>query len=69
MIKYYRIDIINWDDIEAGKYGGDVILNTTVDGVVGTLNDVWKYLGFRLKKQRCGYAGIRGKKEYRVFRA
>ena len=24
-----------------------------------TLSDVWEFLGFRLKKERCGYAGIK----------
>lgn len=33
-----------------------------------TLQDVWNYLGFRLKKERCGYAGIKGDLYYCLTR-
>ena len=29
-----------------------------------TLKDVWNYLGFKLKRQRCGYSGMMGDTEY-----
>lgn len=33
-----------------------------------TLNDVWNYLGFKLKRQRCGYSGMFGNTEYVLLR-
>ena len=32
------------------------------------LSNVWEYLGFKLKKERCGYAGIMNNTEYIVER-
>lgn len=33
-----------------------------------TLKDVWEYLGFKLKKERNGYAGIKGNTNYCLTR-
>ena len=33
-----------------------------------TLQDVWNFLGFKLKKERCRYAGIKGNKYYCLTR-
>lgn len=33
-----------------------------------TLSDVWNFLGFRLKKERCGYSGIKNNFLYTVTR-
>ena len=33
-----------------------------------TLQDVWNFLGFKLKKERCGYAGINGNFNYCLTR-
>ena len=32
------------------------------------LSDVWDFLGFHLKKERCGYAGIKGNRYYCLTR-
>ena len=61
----WHLEIINWNDIESGKYNGDIILNTNIENFF-TLSDVWNFLGFRLKKQRAGYSGLRNNIEYRL---
>lgn len=61
----WHLEVINWSDVENKKYGGDVFLNTTVENFF-TLDEVWNFIGFRLKKQRCGYSGIRNNVEYRL---
>lgn len=33
-----------------------------------TLCEVWDFLGFRLKKERCGYAGMKGNSYYCLTR-
>lgn len=33
-----------------------------------TLNDVWNWLGFKLKRERNGYSGMIGNKEYTLTR-
>lgn len=63
----WHLETINWNDVEAKKFGGDVILNTAIDNFF-TLADAWKHIGFRLPKQRCGYAGMRNNIEYRLTR-
>ena len=63
----WHLEIIDWDGIRNKKFGGDLICNTTVECFF-TLADVWSFLGCRLKKERCGYAGLRGNKEYRLTR-
>lgn len=63
----WHLEIVNWNDINAKKYGGDIILNTRVENFF-TLDDVWKFIGGRLKKHRCGYAGIRNNIEYILTR-
>ena len=63
----WHLEVINWDDVRNKKYGGDIICNTTVDNFF-TLADAFKAIGFRLPKQRFGYSGLRGNKEYRLTR-
>ena len=63
----WHLEIINHDGIEKGLFGGDRLLNTTIENFF-TLQDVWSFLGFRLKKQRFGYSGIKGNKEYILTR-
>ncbi len=63
----WRLETTNWDDIRNGKYKGDRFLNTQVDCFF-TLDDVWKHIGGRLKKQRFGYSGIKGNIEYTLTR-
>lgn len=59
----WHLEAINWNDINAKKYGGDIFCNTTIINFF-TLEEAWKFLGFRLKKQRVGYSGIRNNVEY-----
>lgn len=63
----WHLEMVNWNDINAKKYGGDIFLNTQVENFF-TLDEVWKYIGGRLKKYRCGYAGIRNNIEYILTR-
>ena len=63
----WHLEIIDWQAIKQDKYGGDVSCNTRVENFF-TLSDVWEYLGFKLKKQRCGYSGIKGDTEYRLVK-
>ena len=63
----WHLEIVHWDDIKTKKYGGDRFCNTEIENFF-TLGEVWKFLGFRLKKERCGYAGIRNNTEYILTR-
>ena len=63
----WHLEMIDWNDIESKKYGGDIFCNTTVENFF-TLADAWNFLGFRLNKQRCGYSGMRNNIEYRLTR-
>lgn len=63
----WHLEEIRWNDIKSKKFGGDIFLNTYVENFF-TLEDVWSYLGFRLKKQRNGYSSIRNNVEYRLTR-
>ena len=63
----WHLEIVNWNDIKAKKYGGDHFCNTDIENFF-TLNEVWQFLGFRLKKERFGYAGIRNNIEYILTR-
>ena len=55
----WHLEITNIKDMNNGKFGGDYFLNTRVENFF-TLTDAWNYIGGKLKKERCGYAGIRG---------
>ena len=63
----WHLRIINWNDIQANKYGGDVYCNTYIEKFIA-LDDVWDFLGFKLKKQRTGYSGIKDNIEYVLTR-
>ena len=63
----WRLEVINLNDIEAKKYGGDRFLNTEVENFF-TLSEVWTFLGFKLHKERCGYSGMRNNIEYILTR-
>lgn len=65
-MRAYRLDTINWNDIEAGKYAGDINLNTKTD-IFFSLSEVWQHIGHKLKKQRCGYSEIINNIEYRLI--
>lgn len=67
MIHVWRLETRDWASIKAKKYGGDVYLNTYIDKYF-SLEDVWQTLGFKLKKQRYGYSGIKGDMEYILVR-
>ena len=67
MIHVWRLERRDWASIKAKKYGGDIYLNTYTDKYF-SLEDVWQALGFRLKKQRFGYSGIKGDMEYILVR-
>ena len=67
MMHLYRIEKINHKDIKAGKYNGDIFLNTYITKIYG-LDNVWKEIGAKLKKERCGYSGIIDGIEYRVIK-
>lgn len=60
----WHLEIFDHEIYEKTKYEP---LATTVENFF-TLQDVWNFLGFRLKKQRCGYSGLKGNIEYRVWR-
>ena len=59
--------MINWDDIKANRFGGDIFCNTYIEKFT-TLKEVWDFLGFKLIKQRFGYSGIRNNIEYRLIK-
>lgn len=63
----WHLEIINWYDIQNKKYGGDIFCNTQVENFF-TLNDVWEFLGFKLKRERNGYSGLKNDIEYRLTR-
>lgn len=63
----WHLEIINWNDIQNKKYGGDIFLNTHVENFF-TLDDVWTFIGGKLKKERYGYSGIKNNIEYRLTR-
>ena len=63
----WRLEVVNWSDIKAGRYDGDRFANTYIYNFL-TLQDVWNYLGFKLKKQRFGYSGIKNGKEFVLTR-
>ena len=63
----WHLSIINWNDIKNKKYGGDIFCNTKIENFF-TLSEVWDFLGFKLKKERCGYAGMRNNTEYILTR-
>lgn len=63
----WHLEIINWSDIAAKKFGGDKFCNTSIENFF-SLSDVWEFLGFKLKKQRTGYSGIRNNIEYVLTR-
>ena len=62
----WKLECINWDDIKNGRYDGDIASNTYTDGLFTKLEDVWNYLGFRLKRERCGYSGMMKGTEFRL---
>lgn len=51
----WRLEIM---DIEEFERTGERFHCTEVQCFF-TLSDVWNFLGFRLKKERCGYSGIK----------
>jgi len=61
----WHLEIIDWNAISEKKYGGDIFLNTKIENFF-TLEEVWKFIGGKLKKNRCGYSGIRNNIEYRL---
>ena len=63
----WHLEIINWNDIKEKKFGGDIFCNTSVENFF-TLDQVWAFIGHKLKKQRNGYAGIINNIEYRLTR-
>lgn len=63
----WHLEVINWNDIEAKKYNGDRFLNTKIENFFN-LSEVWEFLGFKLKKQRNGYSGIKNGIEYILTR-
>jgi len=63
----WHLRITNWNDIQAKKYGGDIYCNTRIEWFI-TLDDVWDFLGFKLKKQKTGYSGIKDNVEYVLTR-
>ena len=67
MDRVWRLEIVDWGAIQTGVFGGDRFCNTTVKTFFG-LSAVWDYLGFHLKRQRCGYSGLKGNKEYILTR-
>ena len=60
----WRLDII---DIDEYNRTGEQLHCTDVYCFF-TLSDVWSFLGFKLKKERCGYAGTSGNKYYCLMR-
>ena len=63
----WRLEMVDWNGIESGLYGGDRFCNTRVERFFA-LSEVWEYLGFRLKKARFGYCGLKDNKEYILTR-
>ena len=65
----WHLEITNLKDMEDGLFGGDYFLNTKVENFF-TLDEVWSYIGGKLKKERCGYgySGIRGIYSYTLTR-
>lgn len=63
----WKLDVINWNDIKSGKFGGDICCNTCVDTFF-TLQDVWDSLGFKMTKKGGIYRKISGGIEYRLYR-
>ena len=63
----WHLEMVDWDAIRKGLYGGDRFCNTRVENFF-CLSDVWEYLGFHLKKQRFGYASIKNNVEYVLTR-
>lgn len=54
-------------DISKVNNGVDYFLATDVENFF-TLADVWRFLGFKLKRERFGYAGIKGNTNYTLTR-
>ena len=63
----WHLEIVNWDAIKRGDFGGDRFCNTKIENFF-TLSDVWAFLGFKLRRQRFGYAGMRNNTEYVLTR-
>lgn len=64
----WRLEVVNWYDILiAERYNRDRFANTYIYNF-STLQDVWNYLGFKLKKQSFGYSGIKNGKEFVLTR-
>ena len=63
----WHLEMVDWSAIERGDFGGDHFCNTKVENFF-TLSDVWAFLGFKLKRQRCGYSGMRNNVEYVLLR-
>jgi len=55
----WKLTIREWDGQNIVKERGIYYLK---------LKDVWNDLGFKLKKERCGYAGMVGNTEYTVVK-
>jgi hypothetical protein len=64
----WKLTIIDHNGIESGRYNGDRLLNTYIEHFL-TLDEVWAFIGGKLKKERCGYAGFKGNTEYILIRA
>jgi hypothetical protein len=60
----WRLEIIDIDEYNRTKE----IFHCTDVHCFFALQDVWNYLGFRLKKERCGYAGTKGNNYYCLMR-
>lgn len=67
MVRIWQLKTVNWADIKAKRYGGDIHCNTYVETFFG-LDAVWQKLGFKLKKQRFGYSGLKNDIEYVLVR-
>lgn len=67
MIHVWRLETRDWAGVKAKKYGGDIFLNTYIDKFF-SLEEVWQKLGFKLKKARCGYVGMKDNMEYILVR-
>lgn len=62
----WHLEIRRWNEMKE-KHLPDIVLATDIENFF-RLEDVWQFLGFKLPKQRCGYAGIRNDVEYIVTR-